>query len=43
MPDLAGFIARGLDPDASPAEVAPDVTAWRKQFSGVHFTADNPR
>lgn len=43
MPDLAGFIARGLEPDTRPAEVAPEVTAWRKQFSGVHFTAGNPR
>jgi glycine hydroxymethyltransferase len=37
MPELAALIARGLDSD--PAEVAPDVTAWRKQFSGVHYTA----
>lgn len=39
MPTLASFIARGLDPDTDPATVAPEVTAWRKQFSGVHFIA----
>jgi glycine hydroxymethyltransferase len=38
MPALASFIARGLDPDTDPATVAPEVTTWRKQFSGVHFT-----
>jgi glycine hydroxymethyltransferase len=39
MSDLAGLIARGLDADVDPATVAPEVTAWRKQFSGVHYTA----
>jgi glycine hydroxymethyltransferase len=39
MTDLAGLIARGLDVDVDPATVAPEVTAWRKQFSGVHYTA----
>ncbi|HET8795477.1 MAG TPA: serine hydroxymethyltransferase, partial [Arthrobacter sp.] len=42
MPELAGFIARGLDPDTDPEQVAPEVSAWRKQFDGIHFTADNP-
>jgi glycine hydroxymethyltransferase len=42
MPALASFIARGLDPETDPATVAPEVTAWRKQFSGVHFTMQNP-
>jgi glycine hydroxymethyltransferase len=42
MPTLASFIARGLADDTDPASVAPEVTAWRAQFSGVHFTADNP-
>jgi glycine hydroxymethyltransferase len=37
MTDLAGLIARGLDVDVD--TVAPEVTAWRKQFSGVHYTA----
>ncbi|RLV49617.1 aminotransferase class I/II-fold pyridoxal phosphate-dependent enzyme [Nocardioides mangrovicus] len=36
MPTLAGFIARGLGDD--PESVAPEVTAWRSGFSGVHFT-----
>ena len=39
---LASFIARGLARDADPASIAPEVTAWRGQFTGVHFTADNP-
>ena len=39
MPALADLIARGLDGD--PARVAPEVSAWRKQFTGVHFTADD--
>ncbi len=39
MPDLARLIARALDPATDPSHVAPDVTAWRKQFSGIHFTA----
>ncbi|MBP2326230.1 glycine hydroxymethyltransferase [Kibdelosporangium banguiense] len=42
MPALASFIARGLDPATDPATVAPEVTTWRKQFSGVHFTIQNP-
>jgi len=39
MPALASFVTRGLDPDIDPAAVAAEVTAWRKRFSGVHFTA----
>ncbi|MEN3610594.1 aminotransferase class I/II-fold pyridoxal phosphate-dependent enzyme [Plantactinospora sp. ZYX-F-223] len=42
MPALASFIARGLDPDVEPSAVGQEVTAWRKQFSRVHFTADMP-
>ncbi|WP_026534678.1 serine hydroxymethyltransferase [Arthrobacter sp. H14] len=42
MPELAGFIARGLDPGTDPEQVAPEVSAWRKQFDSIHFTADNP-
>ncbi|MER5388270.1 aminotransferase class I/II-fold pyridoxal phosphate-dependent enzyme [Saccharopolyspora sp. NPDC002686] len=42
MADLAGLIARGLDRDGDPTAVAPDVAAWRKQFTGVHYTADRP-
>lgn len=40
MPTLAGFVARALTTD--PARVAPEVTEWRGQFRGVHFTADHP-
>jgi glycine hydroxymethyltransferase len=37
MPVLASLVARGL---ASPsASLAAEVTEWRAQFSGVHFTA----
>ncbi|MBV9919763.1 MAG: aminotransferase class I/II-fold pyridoxal phosphate-dependent enzyme [Pseudonocardia sp.] len=43
MPGLAGLISRGLDLDTDPAAVALEVSAWRKQFHGVHYTADNPR
>jgi len=42
MPALASFIARGLDPSAELSTLAAEVTAWRRQFSGVHFTVDNP-
>ncbi|MEU7000426.1 aminotransferase class I/II-fold pyridoxal phosphate-dependent enzyme [Nonomuraea sp. NPDC046570] len=37
MPQLASFISRGLDPGTDPATVAPEVTRWRRQFTGVHF------
>jgi glycine hydroxymethyltransferase len=40
MPELAGFITRALTDD--PEDVADDVTAWRSQFSDIHFTTDNP-
>jgi glycine hydroxymethyltransferase len=39
MPELASFVARGLDERVDPATVAADVTAWRRRFAGVHFTA----
>jgi len=42
MPALASFLARGLDADTDPAAVAPEVTEWRRQFTGIHYTADNP-
>ncbi len=41
MPALASFIARGLGDD-DPTPVAREVTEWRRQFSGIHFTADQP-
>jgi glycine hydroxymethyltransferase len=42
MRDLADLLARGLDPAVDPSTVGPEVTAWRSQFTGVHFTADPP-
>ncbi|MEV4379350.1 aminotransferase class I/II-fold pyridoxal phosphate-dependent enzyme [Streptosporangium sp. NPDC049644] len=42
MPELASFIARGLDENVDPGTVAPEVTDWRSRFSGVRFTVDNP-
>lgn len=42
MPILASFIARALASDDSAAGVAPDVTAWRSGFQGIHFTTDLP-
>lgn len=43
MPELAGFVNQGLDPATNACSVAADVTGWRRQFSGVHFTAQRPR
>jgi glycine hydroxymethyltransferase len=40
MADLASLIVRGLDHATDPGDVGPDVTAWRAQFTGVHYTAD---
>ena len=42
MPALADFIGRGLDLGSDPAAVASEVTAWRTQFEGVHYTVDTP-
>ncbi|MER6827511.1 aminotransferase class I/II-fold pyridoxal phosphate-dependent enzyme [Streptosporangium sp. NPDC000563] len=42
MPELASFIARGLDENVDPGTVAPEVTQWRSRFSGVRFTVDDP-
>jgi glycine hydroxymethyltransferase len=39
---LAGLISRGLDLDTDSAVIAPEVSAGRKQFGGVHYTADCP-
>lgn len=36
MAELAGLIARGLGP--APEAVAPEVTAFRGRFGGVHYT-----
>jgi glycine hydroxymethyltransferase len=43
MPTLASFLTRGLDQAEEPDVVGAEVTAWRRRFSGVRFTADNPR
>lgn len=40
MTDLAALIAAGLDLAVDPATIAPRVRAWRQQFTGVHYTAD---
>jgi glycine hydroxymethyltransferase len=42
MQDLAGFIARSLDTSVEPKAVQREITEWRKQFSGVHYTVDLP-
>jgi glycine hydroxymethyltransferase len=42
MDQLADFIARSLDSSVDPLEVKREVTEWRKQFSGVHYTVDLP-
>jgi glycine hydroxymethyltransferase len=41
MPVLASFLARGLDERTDPAVVGKEVSEWRRDFSGVHFTADS--
>jgi len=38
MPALAALVARALDERAQPESVAGEVTAWRRQFRGVHYT-----
>ncbi len=42
MKDLAGFIARSLDSSVEPKSIQREITEWRKQFSGVHYTVDLP-
>ncbi|MFL6128015.1 MAG: serine hydroxymethyltransferase [Mycobacteriales bacterium] len=39
MPALAALVARAMDPGTDPAGVAAEVSAWRRQFRGVHYTA----
>jgi glycine hydroxymethyltransferase len=41
MPQLADFIARGLDERYDPATGAAEVTSWRRRFTRVHFTTDD--
>jgi glycine hydroxymethyltransferase len=42
MPQLALFIARGLADDTGSSGIGDQVTQWRAQFRGCHFTADTP-
>jgi glycine hydroxymethyltransferase len=42
MDQLADFIARSLDVNVDSQSVKSEVTQWRKQFSGVHYTVDLP-
>jgi glycine hydroxymethyltransferase len=42
MDQLADFIARSLDASVDSLSVKREVTQWRKQFSGVHYTVDLP-
>jgi glycine hydroxymethyltransferase len=42
MQALAEFIANSLNPSSNPDEIRKEVTEWRKQFSGVHYTVDMP-
>lgn len=42
MDQLADFIARSLDSKVDPKSIQREVTDWRKQFSGVHYTVDLP-
>ena len=42
MPQLASFIARGLADDTGSSGIGDQVTRWRAQFRGCHFTADAP-
>jgi glycine hydroxymethyltransferase len=42
MDQLADFIARSLDATVDSQSVKSEVTQWRRQFSGVHYTVDLP-
>jgi glycine hydroxymethyltransferase len=42
MQTLSEFIAKSLNPSSNPDAIRKEVTEWRKQFSGVHYTADLP-
>ncbi len=42
MQDIAGFIARSLDISVEPKSIQREITEWRKQFNGVHYTVDLP-
>ncbi|MEJ6761076.1 MAG: hypothetical protein QNK54_03655, partial [Candidatus Planktophila sp.] len=42
MDQLADFIARSLDLANDAQSIQREITEWRKQFSGVHYTVDLP-
>lgn len=42
MKQLASFIADALDPNSNITKVGNEVAAWRKNFTDVHYTVDNP-
>lgn len=42
MQELAGFISQSLSPSSDTEAIKREVTQWRKQFSGVHYTVDIP-
>lgn len=42
MGALADFISRGLKLDVDHESIGREVTEWRSQFSGVHYTVDVP-
>jgi glycine hydroxymethyltransferase len=37
MPELAGYVARALENPAGAADVARDVTSFRRRFSSLRF------
>ncbi|WP_197319929.1 serine hydroxymethyltransferase [Saccharomonospora sp. NB11] len=43
MADLARLVVDALDSETDPATVAPRVSRWRAQFTGVHYTAEESR
>ena len=42
MDQLADFIARSLDLANDAHSIQREITEWRKQFNGVHYTVDLP-
>ena len=42
MDQLADFIARSLDLANDAHSIQREITEWRKQFKGVHYTVDTP-
>lgn len=42
MGTLASLIYRSLEMKSDPIAIKSEITQWRKQFSGVHYTVDLP-